>query len=218
MSAFYAEDFDREFCLGLIIGGPLDSQPLWLSDRWSEWINSLERLIDSARGAAAVEGCVIRNWDGPPSMKNFVGFSSKEWRQPPPNDGVFGSWALLAPSNEKCARERRCPDVYAAMSNLRKARQSIAKAHACVVLAIGADLPVADQLLDDVMLNIAASIPAMMTAKTRRPWGFATGVGYNKGISEAQWLNGGLLSHELTPGVLSEKWEHVEIMGERKPE
>jgi hypothetical protein len=67
------------------------------------------------------------------------------------------------------------------------------------------------------MLNIAAAIPAMMTAKTRRPWGFATGIGYNNGISETQWLNGSLLSRELSPAVLREAWEHVEIIGEGKP-
>jgi hypothetical protein len=52
----------------------------------------------------------------------------------------------------------------------------------------------------------------LMTAKTRRPWGFATAIGYNNGISETQWLNGSLLDRELSPNVLRERWEHVEIV------
>ena len=207
MSAFYAEDFDRQFHLALILAS-FEAPSLWKPDRWPDLANSLEQLVIAARGEPMAEWAYTERFG---NKFRFVECTSRRWRDSPSSQGVFEIWNLLAPTNRVCAREQRCPDLYVSISNLLALPNSRGRFSASVLLAFGADLPFAEALLDAATERLASSVSASMIARTRRSWGFPNETGYNGGISETQWLVGSLLDREPGGDILRENWEKIVI-------
>jgi hypothetical protein len=207
---FYVEDFNREFYVGLMVGGRDDGPQFWTSEDWPEWTNAFEPLISGARGEAAAEGCLIANWTGPMEGQRFVEYGSKCWSAPPPDIDVLANWSLSAPSARICRRERRSPDVYGAVMNLHFAPDLVLKARASALVAVACDLPAGNELFAAAIAKISQILPATLVAQKRRPWGFETGLGYNCGIGDNQWLNLSLLRREMSSDILTESWDTVE--------
>jgi len=207
MSSFYANNFDREFQVALILGS-IDAVPIWNPGYWPKLIGALGPLVNVARGEAGAQWGYTERFG---ERLKFVERTSQSWHDPPASDGVFQIWNLLAPSDQVCVAEQRCPDLYVSIRNKRGLPASRAKFGTYVLIAVGADVPSADNLLHLAGERIAASVSAVMFARKRRPWGFASETGYNGGISETQWFVGGPLDREPSEDILCEEWEHVVV-------
>jgi hypothetical protein len=207
MSSYYATDFLREFHVALIFGS-VDTPVMWGLNNWPEFIASVEPLVNAARGPAASEGCYAL-----PSNKRLklVNFKSRDWRDIREVYGIFGIWNLSAPSDAACARQKRTPDVYAAVSNHKEVMMADLRFNPLITLAIGAEMADSAALLDTAVQRIATLTSAVMVAKKVRTWGVPTETGYSNGISETSWLISGLAGRNPSAEILSEKWDDVVV-------
>lgn len=221
--AFHTADYDTYFFLG-----DPNVPPIWRWDVWSQLVPSLDPMIASARGTAAVRASQTRQ-----NPRGEVKFGRIGWNEAghqkwthasPANAAESASWKfshleLWAPSWTQCERDRLAPDVFVSINNeagMRREGQALSY-NPVVVFAVISDLARRNvPTVARVVNRLRATLSPKLSGYRRRPWGISWGSGFTNAIQDLGIT--GLIRPEMRHGVdvdtawLQEAWDPIPVM------
>lgn len=193
--------------------GRADAPPLWSSAGWMEVARSLDALLLSVEGPAAVRSTQL---DGPMGKMKTVAFGRIGWNakghdawthSDSPGDApsrLFVSTEVWAPSWTRCEQRDRAPDVFFKVHNPAASGETVMRSP-ILLLAVASDLDLSTVGLARSSAEATSRVVgAVARAHQRRPWGYScAGGGFD-----------GSLQDLLPFGAFEPNWRHGSLPAE----